>query len=116
MVQNEVSDIIKRISELELQAKAVATSIEGEKNKLRLALEASEAGDTNTHQSAEHQPASFRAGDRVSFQATDSVPAGTGLVLGHTRGKTPFLRIKRDGATSNDEVVHRKPHTVKKLN
>ena len=56
-------------------------------------------------------------GDTVEFFATNTVSGGQGIVVGHTKGVDPSLRIRRD--TNSRFVVNRevrrKPRNVVRL-
>ena len=56
-------------------------------------------------------------GDTVEFFATTTVSGGQGIVIGHTKGADPFLRIRRDtnGRFVVNREVRRKPRNVVKL-
>jgi len=60
----------------------------------------------------------IHVGDEVSYQATPSTAAGTGLADSVTRGTDPFLRIKpihlktEDKTYTKYSLVQRKPYNV----
>ena len=101
-VIDKIQEIEKLLGEVKLEAAGLAEEEKTKKNK----------GYTCVKSKRDNRP--IEVGDRVRFNSTPQVFGGTGVVESWTKGRDPFLRIRRDGCRKGPPVL-RKPTSVQQI-